>query len=108
MLRLVEGGEPGFLICPVRCKMLRRGFKGMYVIARTKLQNGMGRFKDEPVKNDFSHVQDGCQYLCLRFAKAVNDNVLEDGVHHPGAPDRPRRREVTIERSSSVHGGGHR
>jgi hypothetical protein len=108
MLRLVEGGEPGFLICPVRCKILRRGFKGMYVIARTKLQNGMGRFKDEPVKNDYSHVQDGCQYLCLRFAKAVNDNVLEDGVHHPGAPDRPRRREVTIERSSSVHGGGYR
>jgi hypothetical protein len=82
MLRLVEGGEPGFMICPVRCKVLRRGFKGMYVIARTQLANGMGRFQDGPVKNDYSHVHDANQYFCLGVLKAGNDN--NPGARHPG------------------------
>lgn len=100
MLRLVEGGGPGFLICPVRCKILRRGFKGMYVIARTKLQGGMGRFSDVPVKNDYSHVQDGCQYLCVDFARVANDNDdLDGGVRHPGVREARSsgRREVKVD-----------
>jgi hypothetical protein len=102
MLRLVEGGEPGFIICPVRCKVLRRGFKGMYVIQRVKLQGGFGRFSDAPAKNDYSHVQDGCQYLCLGILKGDNDN--DPGVKHPGTKE--KRREVVIERDYNVHTGG--
>jgi hypothetical protein len=57
------GGNPGLLISG-RCKMLRRGFGGGYVIERVKTTAG-GRFRDKPTKNDFSHAQDALQYLCL-------------------------------------------
>jgi hypothetical protein len=104
MLRLVEGGEPGFIICPVRCKIIRRGFKGKYVIARVKLANGFGRFQDAPVKNDESHVQDAVQYLCLTLSKHGNGDTDPSVFKHPGLDDRPRRREVKVESSYNLHG----
>jgi hypothetical protein len=58
------GAQPGQLISPV-CRVLRRGFNNGYVINRVKLSNGTGKWKDEPVKNDFSHVHDAKQYLDL-------------------------------------------
>jgi hypothetical protein len=102
MLRLVEGGDPGFIICPVRCKVLRRGFKGFYVIQRVSMQGGFGRFSDAPAKNDYSHVQDAGQYVCLAIAKGDNDN--EPGVSHP-AGAASGRREVKVERSYNVFAG---
>jgi hypothetical protein len=103
MLRLVEGGQPGYVICPVRCRILRRGFKGKYVIARTHLANGMGRFQDAPVKNDESHVQDANQYACLALAKRGNGAGDATEFKHPGLDDRPRRRVVQVESSYNVH-----
>jgi hypothetical protein len=100
MLRLVEGGDPGFVICPERCRILRRGFKGKYVIARTHLAGGMGRFQDAPLKNDESHVQDANQYLCLTLSK--HGNGVHDNDDHPRA-DRPQRKQILVERSYSVH-----
>jgi hypothetical protein len=106
MLTLCEGGVPGFIICPVRCPVLRKGFKGMYVIQRTKIAGGMGRFADGPVKNDYSHVQDGLQYGCVDEKRGANDNDEEGSVKHPGARrDRVGRREVKVESSYSVTGG---
>jgi hypothetical protein len=58
------GNQPGQLISPT-CRVLRRGFKSGYVIERLQFSNGQGRWKDEPVKNDFSHVHDAKQYLDL-------------------------------------------
>jgi hypothetical protein len=109
MLTMVEGGEPGFLVCPVRCKVLRKGFKGMYVIQRSKLQGGMERFADGPAKTMWSHVQDACQYGCVdeQYAGAEPDS---DGTMHPGAsrdrrPGFPRRREVKVDRDYNVFSG---
>lgn len=62
------GSQPGQLISP-RCRTLRRGFNNGYVINRISLSNGMGRWKDEPLKNDFSHVHDAKQYLDLGLTK---------------------------------------
>jgi hypothetical protein len=104
MLRLVEGGDPAFIICPERCKVLRRGFKGMYVIQRVHMQGGMGRFSDAPVKNDYSHAQDAVQYGCVDEIKGANDND-GDGVAHPGRADPQRRREVKVERDYNVFSG---
>lgn len=102
MLRLVEGGEPGLVICPVRCKILRRGFKGMYVFRRTTLQGGHGRYVDEPVKNDYSHVQDAHQYGCASYEKSASDDT-RDG-RHPG--DRAgRETRVKVIRDYNVHSG---
>lgn len=57
------GGQPGMLVS-ARCSMLRRGFTAGYVIERIETSAG-GRFREQPTKNDFSHVQDALQYLCL-------------------------------------------
>lgn len=73
-LTRMPGGRPSILISPT-CKMLRRGFGGGYVIERVKTSAG-GRFRDKPSKNDFSHVQDALQYLCLGLAQ--NARVLDD------------------------------
>lgn len=109
MRTIVEGGEPAFIICPVRCKILRRGFKGMYIYARSKLANGMGRFNNEPVKNDYSHVQDACQYVCCGLTRQGNGDDAETGGHrHPGTTrDRElgRRREVKVEGTSDHFSG---
>jgi hypothetical protein len=96
MLTLVEGGEPGFIICPVRCRVLRKGFKGMYVIQRSKLAGGMERYANEPAKTMWSHVQDANQYGCVDELHAGNEEELGETVH-PGMMKRnarPRRREV--------------
>jgi hypothetical protein len=107
MRTLVEGGEPGFVICPVRAKILRRGFKGMYVYGRVKLQGGMGRFQDEPVKNDYSHVQDACQYGCYGIEKQGNGDAAGFAtVKHPGARDAPARRPVEVDRGYNIFAGG--
>lgn len=105
MRRLVEGAEPGFVICPVRCKILRRGFKGMYVYRRTQLQGGMGRYVDEPVKNDYSHVQDACQYGCVSYEKAGSDDARQIG-RHPGEARPERASRVKVERTYNVFSGG--
>lgn len=62
MNRMV-GGEPGFLLSP-KCSMLRKGFNGRYYYERVQTV-GDERFKDAPVKNIWSHVQDALQYGCL-------------------------------------------
>ena len=63
------GGQPGQLISPA-CRHLRRGFKNGYVIQRVQLSHGTGRWKDEPVKNDWSHSQDAKQYLDAGLVKS--------------------------------------
>tara|TARA_B100001179_G_scaffold201737_1_gene162909 strand:- start:314 stop:2002 length:1689 start_codon:yes stop_codon:yes gene_type:complete len=62
------GGQPGMLVSP-RARWLRRGFNNGYVIVRTAMSNGHGRWKDEPLKNDFSHVHDALQYLVVGLVK---------------------------------------
>ena len=69
LMRMLEGGQPGLLISP-RCKVLRRGFNSGYVYRRTAMQGGDGRYKDEPVKNQFSHVHDALQYFCAAAGEA--------------------------------------
>lgn len=87
------GGQPALMISD-KCRFLRRGFKNGYVILRSQLSNGSGRWADKPLKNDFSHVHDGGQYLALgltkRGARADGDGRSRgraDGEQH-----RPRRR----------------
>lgn len=64
LLRMLDGVRPGLLISP-RCKRLRKALNSGYVYRRTALAGGDGRFENKPVKNQFSHVADALQYLCL-------------------------------------------
>lgn len=63
LLNRMPGGRPAALIS-ASCKMLIRGLCGGYVIDRIKTSVG-GRFRDLPVKNDFSHVQDAWQHAAV-------------------------------------------
>lgn len=62
------GSQPGLLLSP-RCKYLRQGFNAGYVYTRVRTSSGIGRWRDEPEKNDFSHVQDALQYGVLAIKK---------------------------------------
>tara|TARA_B100001939_G_scaffold64778_1_gene53657 strand:+ start:2641 stop:4065 length:1425 start_codon:yes stop_codon:yes gene_type:complete len=64
MNRMVDGGA-GFILNP-SCNMLRKGFNGRYRYQRLQLA-GTARYKDRPVKDIYSHIQDALQYACLRM-----------------------------------------
>lgn len=68
-------GRPGLILSPA-CRFLRRGFNNGYVIVRVARSNGTGLWKDEPLKNDFSHVQDALQYLVAGLNK--RGSVLDE------------------------------
>ncbi len=75
---VVRDGRPLFLMSPV-CRYLRRGFNNGYVITRVSFSNGMGRWKDEPLKNDYSHAHDSLQYLVLGLTKRGAELDVIDG-----------------------------
>lgn len=64
-------GEPALQIDPHDCPMLINGFDGGYVypeIANT------GIYKDDPAKNEYSHIHDATQYIATRVF-AVNESA---------------------------------
>lgn len=62
------GSKPGLLLSP-RAKYLRQGMNAGYVYTRARTSSGAGRWRNEPEKNDFSHVQDALQYGVLSIKK---------------------------------------
>lgn len=64
--KMIEG-KPGLLLSRKGCPHLRKGFAKGYVYKRVAI-SGEERYKSEPDKNDFSHIQDALQYSSLRFA----------------------------------------
>lgn len=61
LLKMVDG-MPGLILTP-KCKYLRLGFQGKY--CRERVQVTEERYKDVPVKNEFSHIAEALQYGCL-------------------------------------------
>jgi len=62
MNRLIEG-KPGLMI-DQRCKRLRKALSGGYHFKRVQV-SGAERFRDQPNKNEHSHVGDAYMYLLL-------------------------------------------
>ena len=65
-----------------RCKMLRKGFNGYYCYRRLRVGGVEGdeRYTEEPDKNEFSHVHDAFQYLCMgAFKSGVDYSVPTNG-----------------------------
>ena len=69
-LTRMADGMPGFLLDP-SCRELRRGFNGRYRYERIKT-SGPARFRDRPIKDDSSHIQDALQYACLKMRSGLN------------------------------------
>jgi hypothetical protein len=95
LLRMTSDGEPAFQLNP-RCKTLRTGFISGYqveklqVIARSDEEE---RYRDEPVKNMWSHIHEALQYGVLdydrRFERARRDLARKKSgipARAPGGP----------------------
>ncbi len=98
----VEHGRALMQMSPT-CRHLRRGFNNGYVIIRVQLSNGMGRWKELPLKNDYSHVHDALQYLALGLTKrgAMAD---DDGRSEARQTRAPKKNRVNVGNSPLLHG----
>jgi hypothetical protein len=88
-LQRLADGEPGFLLSP-RCSILRKGFNGGYRHDRVQMSGSEERYKDQPVKNKFSHPHDALQYAVL--------SIKELGGTAAGV--RGRRKQVNVPSAS--------
>ena len=77
MNRMVDGG-PGFYL-DSSCTTLRKGFNGRYRYQRIRAA-GVERYKDRPVKDSYSHIQDALQYACLKLRSGVTRNKKRNVV----------------------------
>jgi len=68
-LTRMNDGKPSFLINK-SCRVLRKGFNGKYQYQRLKV-SGTARYRDRPLKDDMSHIQDALQYACLRVRSGL-------------------------------------
>lgn len=74
---------PGFLV-DKSCTMLRAALAGKW--HKKRIQGSDGRFSEEPVKNQWSHVADGASYLCSTFG----EHALLTERHDAAATERGR------------------
>lgn len=81
MTRLCMDGKPAFMISP-RAKMWRKGLAGGFCYKRVQV-SGDERYKDEPEKNQYSHVCEAGEYALLGAGEGVA--ALTPAVKH----DRP-------------------
>ena len=85
-LRRGVGDEPALVIDP-GCVMLRRGFNGGYHFRSVPVA-GEERYKEKPEKNEYSHVHDALQSLCLGIKDVSGEWTVvgRRGVYkHPDA-----------------------
>lgn len=63
-LNRMVNGKPAYIIDGKKCPTLRRGFNGGYRYRQLNVSGG-GRYEEKPDKNQFSHIHDAGQYVCL-------------------------------------------
>lgn len=65
-----------------KAKILRKGFLGKYYYKRVQII-GEERYKNEPCKNIYSHIQDALQAICLLITRGSDpDNFTESATPH--------------------------
>jgi hypothetical protein len=77
-------GQPSLIVSP-RAKTVRKGMNGGYHYARVQV-SGEDRFRDEPVKNSYSHPCEALQYLMV--GEGMDFKALDQG--HGDEDDSPR------------------
>lgn len=79
----VDENTPAMVIAGSRMPMLRKGFQGAYCLESKDNAVGPSAVLKMPVKNVFSHIHDGWQYLCLAAKREIesgNNRVVEMSV----------------------------
>jgi hypothetical protein len=89
-------GQPSLIISP-RAKTVRKGMGGGYHYARVQV-SGEERFRDEPVKNTYSHVCEALQYLMV--GEGMDYKALDQGTAtKTDAPQSPKSHTAIGRRS---------
>jgi len=88
LMRIVDSGsnecEPAIIIDP-SCETLRRGMLGGYLFKIVQEAGVNDRYKEEPSKNEFSHVCDALQYVCI----ANDEDYSKISEEYMDGPDLP-------------------
>lgn len=79
-------GDPALLVSP-KCKMLRKGLRGKYRYKRVQV-SGEDRFKNEPVKDIYSHINEAFMYDCMMSSFLAADYTEEDEQQRENALSR--------------------
>lgn len=69
-LSLLENGRPKLVVHP-RCRKLRKGYQGQYQYRKIQIAGVENRYKEEPDKNEYSHIHDANQYVGARLFGAM-------------------------------------
>ena len=75
--RIVTRGEPALILDP-SCTRLRKGFLSGYHFRRKSTGDGT-MFRDEPEKNEFSHIHDALQYGALEVVRPLRRDEASRG-----------------------------
>lgn len=82
MQRLVGDGQPA-LVLGSKCPMLRKGFAGRYYYKKISTSGREEIFRPDPVKNEYSHPNDGLQYIATSLL--YDHNAAEAAMMASGA-----------------------
>ena len=78
----------GFLLCPDKCKVARKGFISDYMYEKKRAVQSAG-FKDKPEKNYYSHIHDAIQYGCLELTSGRSSRTGKKFVARYTSPPTP-------------------
>jgi hypothetical protein len=95
-------GQPSLIISP-RAKKLRRGMAGGYHYARVQV-SGEERFRDEPVKNTYSHICEALQYLMVGEGMDYKALDQSHGDEEDAPPRVPKVKTAIGRNSRSPYG----
>lgn len=91
-LRRMVSGKPGIRFSP-RCKVLRKGLAGGFCYRRVRIA-GYERFRNEPDKNEYSHVVESAEYALMDGGEHSVVNATNQ-LGFPKGPVKPISRHWT-------------
>jgi hypothetical protein len=75
LLTQLIAGQPLFVLSRQGCPTLRTGFLGKYIFRKLRLTD-KEIYKDEPEKDQYSHLQDCLQYGALYFTNLMKKTTV--------------------------------
>ena len=91
--RYVDG--TGGMLLSKNIEIIRKGFRGGYFYRKKQVQHS-DIYTEEPEKNEFSHLHDALQYVCLYLRKSSVENTVEQQFAGGGT-----RRRVTHKKNKA-------
>jgi hypothetical protein len=91
----IEEGIPMAIIDGYSCPHLKKGFEGAYRYQERLSQTG-SRIITQPVKDEFSHVQDAAQYATLQALKLRGKMIVSASEAQENDPERRYSNRINL------------